>query len=148
MSLFSSNRVLVPTDFSEAASLVQQKALELVAEPTNLYVVHVLAPLSPLEPGVVWNEINNETRKQKVEQTFRTRFNTPEYQQVNFEVLFGNASREIVKYAQKQNIELIVIPAHGQDDDQPLFLGSVTERVVRSAPCSVYVWRLRDPSQP
>lgn len=141
MSLFSQNRVLVPTDFSERASLVQQKTLEFVVEPTQLYVVHVLAPLSPLEPGIVWNEINNETRQQKVEQTFRTRFNTPEYEQVNFKVLFGKASREIVKYAQEHKIELIVIPAHGQDDFNPLLLGSVTERVVRCAHCPVYVWR-------
>ncbi|MEL6440400.1 MAG: universal stress protein [Cyanobacteria bacterium J06621_8] len=141
MSLFSQDRVLVPIDFSEGASLILQETLKFVAKPTNLYVVHALPPLSPLEPGIVWNEINNETRKQKVEQTFRTKFNTPEYEQVNFTVLFGKTSQLIVKYAQEQNIELIVMPAHGHDDDYPMLLGSVTERVVRCAHCPVYVWR-------
>lgn len=140
MSLFSKNRVLFPTDFSEFASIAQEKTLEAV-EPENLYIVHVLPALSPLEPGVIWETIDDETRKQNVEQTFRTKFATPEYERVNFEVLFGETSKQIVKYAKEQDIELIVIPAHGHSGLERLFLGSVAERVVRFAHCPVYVLR-------
>lgn len=141
MSIFNKNRVLFPTDFSELAAIAQAKTLEFVENPANLYIVHVLPPLSPLEPGVVWNELNNETRKHNVEKTFRSKFNTPEYEGVNFEVLFGETSKQIVAFAEEKDIELIVIPAHGHGGFKPLILGSVTERVVRSAPCPVYVWR-------
>ena len=141
MSLFSKNRVLFPTDFSELASIAQEKTLEFVGDPAKLYIVHVLSPLSPLEPGVVWDNINDEIRQQNVEKTFRTKFNRPEYEQVNFDILFGKVSKQIIDYAKEKNIELIVIPAHGNDNLEHFILGSVTERVVRSAHCPVYVWR-------
>ena len=141
MSLFSKNRILFPTDFSELASVALAKTLEFVEEPSHLYVVHVLAPLSPLEPGVVWDKLDNETRRQNVEQTFRNEFNAPEYASVNFEVLFGETSKKIVDYAKEKEIELIIVSAHGHGGFNPFLLGSVTERVVRFAPCSVYVLR-------
>lgn len=141
MSLFSSNRVLFPTDFSELATITQEKTLEFVENPARLYIIHVLSPLSPLEPGVLWDKIDDETRRRNVEQTFRGKFNSAKYQQVNFEVLFGKVSKQIVDYAKDKDVELIVIPAHGNDNLEHFILGSVTERVVRSAHCPVYVWR-------
>jgi nucleotide-binding universal stress UspA family protein len=144
MSLFSQNRVLFPTDFSELAAIAQEKTLQFIEHPANLYIIHVLPPLSPLEPGVVWETINNETRQQNVEKTFYTQFNTSEYKQINFEVLFGEPSKKIVDYAKEKDIELIVIPAHGHGGFNRFFLGSVTERVVRFAHCPVYVWRSQD----
>lgn len=141
MSLFSKNRILFPTDFSKLAAIAQQKTLEFVDNPTNLYIIHVLPPLSPTEPGVVWETLNEQTRKHNVEETFHHQFNTPEYQQVNFEVLFGEASKRIVEYAKEKDLELIVIPAYGRSGFNRFILGSVTERVVRFAHCPVYVWR-------
>ena len=141
MSLFDKNRVLFPTDFSELASVAQEKTLEFVGDPAHLYIVHVLAPLSPLEPGVLWDNVNDETRKLNVEKTFKSKFTGSEYEQVNFDILFGKVSKQIVDYAQDKNIDLIVIPAHGNDNLEHFILGSVTERVVRLAHCPVYVWR-------
>ena len=141
MSLFSKNRVLFPTDFSELASVAQEKTLEFVGDPAKLYIVHVLAPLSPLEPGVLWDNNNDETRKQNVEKTFKSKFTGSEYEQVNFDILFGKVSKQIVDHAKDKNIDLIVIPAHGNDNLEHFILGSVTERVVRLAHCPVYVWR-------
>lgn len=141
MSLFTKNRVLFPTDFSEQASVAQDLALEFVEDPAHLYIVHVLSPLSPLEPGVMWEKIDDETRKQNVEKTFYHKFDSAAYKQVNFEVLFGKTSKQIVDYAQEKDIDLIVIPAHGQDNLEHFIIGSVTEKVVRSAHCPVYVWR-------
>ena len=141
MSLFDKNRVLFPTDFSELASVAQEKTLEFVGDPAHLYIVHVLAPLSPLEPGVLWDNTNDETREQNVKKTFKSKFTRPEYEQVNFDILFGKVSKQIVDYAKEKNINLIVIPAHGNDNLEHFILGSVTERVVRLAHCPVYVWR-------
>lgn len=141
MSIFTKNRVLFPTDFSDLASVAQEKTLEFVEDPAHLYIVHVLSPLSALDPGVVWEKIDDKTRKQSVVKTFRTKFASPEYEQVNFDVLFGKTSKQIVDYAQEKDIDLIVIPAHGQDTLEHFIVGSVTERVVRLAHCPVYVWR-------
>ena len=142
MSLFKKNRVLFPFDFTELNSIAFDKTLEFVEEPANLYVVHVLTPLSSLDPGIVWEQINNETRQKNVEKKFWDTFNSPKYQGINFEVLFGKTSSKIVEYAQEKEIELIILLAQGNEGFNPLLIGTVTERVVRLAHCPVYVFRL------
>jgi nucleotide-binding universal stress UspA family protein len=141
MSLFSKNRVLVPIDFSELSFAAQEKALEFVEHPSNLYILHVLPHLSPLEPCVVWNTIDDNHRKQNVQKAFRKKFNSPEYEEVHLEILFGEPGAKIIDYAKQQQIDLIVIPSHGRTGLSRFFLGSVAERVVRFAHCPVLVVR-------
>lgn len=50
---------------------------------------------------------------------------------------FGNPLTEIVRYAQEQDVDVIVIGTHGRGRVAQLLLGSVAERVVRTAPCPV-----------
>ena len=57
-------------------------------------------------------------------------------------VLFsGSAAREIVEHAQNNHIDLIVMGTHGRGGMAHLLLGSVTERVVRTATCPVLTVR-------
>jgi len=44
---------------------------------------------------------------------------------------------EIVKYANAEQIDLIVMGTHGRPGLAHLFMGSVAEKVVRAAPCPV-----------
>jgi nucleotide-binding universal stress UspA family protein len=60
---------------------------------------------------------------------------------VTFEVLEGVAHAEIARRARTTNADLIAIATHGWTGLRHLLLGSVTERVVRSAPCSVLTVR-------
>jgi nucleotide-binding universal stress UspA family protein len=48
---------------------------------------------------------------------------------------------EIVKYAQAETIDLIVLGTHGRPGVAHLFMGSVAEKVVRTAPCPVLTLR-------
>ena len=48
---------------------------------------------------------------------------------------------EIVRYAQDNNIDLIVMGTHGRRAVAHLLVGSVAERVVRTAPCPVLTVR-------
>ena len=50
-------------------------------------------------------------------------------------------AHEIVVYADSAKIDLIVIGTHGRGAMAHLFMGSVAERVVRSAPCPVLTVR-------
>lgn len=50
----------------------------------------------------------------------------------------------IVAYAKEMHADIIVIGTHGREGMSRLFLGSVAERVVRSAPCPVLVVRPRE----
>jgi nucleotide-binding universal stress UspA family protein len=139
--LFSKNRVLVPIDWSEESFKVQQLTLEFVEKPSNLYVLYVLPNLNAGEPGVIWDAIDDDTRKEYVKKQFFERFNSPEYQSINFSVGVGEPASQIIDFAQENAIELIVIPSHGRTGLSRFFLGSVAEKVIRFAHCPVLVLR-------
>jgi nucleotide-binding universal stress UspA family protein len=48
-----------------------------------------------------------------------------------------SASRAIVDYAKDEGIDLIVVGTHGRGGMSRMLLGSVAERIVRTAPCPV-----------
>jgi nucleotide-binding universal stress UspA family protein len=58
-----------------------------------------------------------------------------------FVVTRGLPAEEIVRVAGDVNADLIVISTHGHTGIKHVFLGSVSERVVRHAPCAVLVVR-------
>lgn len=141
MSLFAKNRVLVPIDFSEESFKAQAQTLEFVEDPSRLHVLHVLPHLNPAEPGVMWQTLDDQTRKANVEQLFYEKFNGAEYEGVHFSVTIGDPSSEIIDYAKTQDVDLIVISSHGRTGLGRFFMGSVAERVVRFAHCPVLVIR-------
>lgn len=70
MVLFASNNVLVPVDFSDEAKKALENTLEFIGDPQKIHVINVLPPLEPTEPGVVWKTVDNETRIERVKETF------------------------------------------------------------------------------
>jgi nucleotide-binding universal stress UspA family protein len=60
-----------------------------------------------------------------------------------FEILvgYGQPVDEIVRLAEENQADLIVVGTHGHSGLRHLFLGSVAERVVRHASCSVLLVR-------
>lgn len=139
MSLLVRNRVLVPIDFSDISWQALHETVAFVEDPTKIYVLHVLAPISPIEPGVLWETINDQTRQESVERVFYQRCSPLVDQGLQFQVVIGDPGLEIVNYAQKQAIDLIVIPSHGRTGISRFLLGSVAERVVRLSHCPVLV---------
>jgi nucleotide-binding universal stress UspA family protein len=55
----------------------------------------------------------------------------------------GPPVQKLVDYAKDQAIDLIVVATHGRSGGERMLIGSVTEKLVRSAPCSVLVFRPR-----
>jgi len=55
----------------------------------------------------------------------------------------GSTKREILRIAQEQEIDLIVIGSHGREGIQ-LLLGSTANAVLHGAPCDVLAVRVRD----
>lgn len=53
----------------------------------------------------------------------------------------GSPYAEIIQYAAEHHIDLIVMGTHGRGAVGHLLLGSVAERVVRSAPCAAVTVR-------
>jgi nucleotide-binding universal stress UspA family protein len=61
---------------------------------------------------------------------------------VNHVFLEGDAAAEIVRYAADAGMDLIVMGTHGRTGLERLLMGSVAEKVMRDAPCSVLVVKL------
>jgi nucleotide-binding universal stress UspA family protein len=49
----------------------------------------------------------------------------------------GQAAKEIVEYARREKIDLIVVGTHGRSGLARVLIGSVADAVVRTAPCQV-----------
>jgi nucleotide-binding universal stress UspA family protein len=56
--------------------------------------------------------------------------------------LEGDPATEIVRYANDERVDLIVMGTHGRTGVERLLMGSVAEKVMRDAPCSVLVVKL------
>jgi nucleotide-binding universal stress UspA family protein len=141
MTLFATENVLVPIDFSEEAHKALVDTLEFVGDPAKLHAIHVLAPLEPTEPGVIWQTVDDMKRIETIKTAFSERFPGEAYQNIKFTVTVGNPSSEIIDYAKHNAINLIVIPSSGRTGLSRFFLGSVAERVVRFSHCPVLVIR-------
>jgi universal stress protein A len=61
--------------------------------------------------------------------------------QLSTDIADGRVAPTIVNVARRQRIDLIVMETHGRSGVAHLLLGSVTEKVLRTAPCPVLAVR-------
>jgi nucleotide-binding universal stress UspA family protein len=133
-------RILCPIDFSEFSRHALDQAHAIAewyeAEITVLHVVSVSRPLTPAAampeaayvplPPADLQEIAEEVRRFSASPT-PSRGPGPKVV-----VSEGIPSREIVRHAEALPADLLVMGTHGRSGFERLFLGSVTEKVVRS----------------
>jgi nucleotide-binding universal stress UspA family protein len=63
---------------------------------------------------------------------------------VRSKVLAGSPAVEILQHAREECVDLVVVGTHGRTGLKHLVLGSVAERVIRQAPCTVVVVRTKE----
>lgn len=141
MSWLPKRCVVVPVDFSDQSLAAIDTALQLVADPSGIIVIHVLQDLSPMEPGEVWRTVDTAARIRHVTQALRERLNQAPYSGLRLEVSVGDPGHEVADLAAREKADLIVLPSHGRTGLTRLLIGSVAERVVRLAHCPVLVLR-------
>ena len=135
--------VLVPHDFSETSDAAIRYAIALARNfGAQLHIVHVndrarfeMATEFPLGlDGSLEDAIRERLAKilSPREQT--------ELKPL-FDLRSGFPASEIVRYAKEQNIDLIVMGTHGRGFVAHAVMGSVAEKVVRTAPCPVLTIR-------
>jgi len=143
-------RVLVPTDFSESAHHALTYGTSFAREyKAHLVLLHVVENLTvgyasdlfPVPMAEVFQEISGYARAELAKLAVQVREKGVE---VEDQVVQGKPSAEIVRFAEENAIDMIVLGTHGKGMlDQALF-GSTTERVVRRAPCPVLTVRLTE----
>jgi universal stress protein A len=131
--------VLCPVDFSESSDAALQYASLLASEAeARLYIVHVEEPLRECPPDFAGYGIGSSVSEE--EQLFDLLSSLrPTIEGVEFEHhhLKGSPASEILRFAEREEIDLIVIGTHGRKGLSRLLMGSVAESVVRRAKCPV-----------
>lgn len=141
MTWLPKRRVLVPTDFSQPFMHAFNTAREFVARNGELHVLYVVPPLENTSPSVLLGTVDESTRANSAHRYLDDFLEQNEIQNVIASVEVGDAGTKIAEYTASHNIDLVVIPSHGNHGLQRLLLGSVAERVVRFAECPVLVLR-------
>jgi len=135
--------VLCPVDFSNSSDAALQYASILAREADALLtLVHVEetlpeypADIAGYGMGVVAIERNRSA--DLLANVY------PAIKGVHFErrVLKGDPAHEILRFAEQENVDLIVMGTHGRRGLSRLVMGSVAESVLRRAKCPVLTVR-------
>jgi nucleotide-binding universal stress UspA family protein len=140
-------KILVATDFSEAADAALSYGRALArAFGARLHVLNVVDDMYLRLGGDAYAAVLPDLQ-QDVERQARERLeallvdNDPTPLPTDLIIREGAAAQEIVKYAKDGGIDLIVVGTHGRGAMAHLLLGSVAERVVRTASCPVLTVR-------
>lgn len=145
-------RILFPTDFSELSKAAESSACELSDQfGAELHVLHVLhdlflsmpqtAAALLIPPNALEDLVTSaEAEVQKVPPAAWAAS-----KKVIRAVRIGSVPSTIVQYARENEIDLIVIGTHGRTGLSHVLMGSVAERVVQHADCSVLTVRPERP---
>jgi universal stress protein A len=139
--------ILLAVDFSEHGKQVSSKALEMASRnQAQLSLVHVVenlpitdAAYGPIPFDVDLTQEWLEASKQRLEK-IGDEFNVPKERQW---LEMGSAKLEIVRIAEENNVDLIMLGSHGRHG-LALLLGSTANGVLHHAKCDVLAVRLKD----
>jgi nucleotide-binding universal stress UspA family protein len=139
------NTILVPVDFSRYSLEGLQYAVSFAEEfAARIKVFHTVrfgyryTGDSRAMPDL--SELKKVAQRDAAEQ-MRNFVSLVKFGRVEFEtaVVIGSPAQEICTFAERQNVDLIITATHGRTGLRHILIGSVAERVVRTAPCPVLV---------
>jgi nucleotide-binding universal stress UspA family protein len=139
-------KLLLATDLSEASASATEQAFELASRLTaTLLIVSVIDPRSLLLPGGRFRARVDQVRERREQLAQEL---VERGRQLGIEVSFlvwtGDPGDQIVSAAEAEHVDMVLVGSHGRGAVGRLFLGSVSEHVVRNAPCPVLVVRPRE----
>lgn len=139
--------IMVATDGSELVKKAVDTAIEISKlGEKKLYAVHVI-PMGdyyssmPLSIDAEWIKEMDVYLRTEGEEAIAYVENAGRAANVEVEpvILEGNPANEIINFAEKNNINLIVMGTHGKSGMQRFLIGSVAENVVRYSSKTVLV---------
>ncbi|HEY1307673.1 MAG TPA: universal stress protein [Vicinamibacterales bacterium] len=135
-------RILSPVDFSESSTRALAHAVALARwYQSQLTVLHVVPTFEPMQVrGDLGQPVHIAaplTREEVVAELRRQLEVVGVVPDARFVAQAGDASSTIVDQATTGRADLVVMGTHGRRGFKRLLLGSVTETVLREAPCPV-----------
>ena len=134
--------ILFPVDFSEQncsiAPYVACMASRYGARVTLLHVVEIPTggyPEWPAQASLVDFEAVANDRKQSLNSFLQSEFQSVAASRLMLE---GDPARQISEYADRHNVDLIMMPTHGYGPFRRFLLGSITAKVLHDVKCPVW----------
>ncbi|MFW6317052.1 MAG: universal stress protein [Halorubrum sp.] len=128
--------VLVPVDGSASSDNALEYAFDLFPD-AKVHIVHVTS--FPTEPTATAVERAQEQAEEVIKEA---KLIADDYDQpIKTETIHGNAAKAIIRYAEQNDIDHIVMGSKGRSGVQRVLLGSVAETVVRRSPTPVTIVR-------
>jgi nucleotide-binding universal stress UspA family protein len=134
-------RILGALDLEQTTSAV----IDTVKEMAELYAadmlfIHVVPPV--LYPAYAEASVPTAVNTQQLltdgERRLRGALEGAGLAEVaKHQATFGTADREVVEYARQNDVDMIVVATHGRKGVPHVLLGSVADRIVRTADCPV-----------
>jgi nucleotide-binding universal stress UspA family protein len=135
--------ILVPVDLGDQSKRILEhartiadrcgSAIDLLYCFPNPAFPDATGLVNPFSPDII------EKARVEAEQELRAMLTPKEREHYHTKALaiVGDPLDGIVEYAKREGIDLIVMGTHGRKGLAHMFLGSVAERVIRTAPCPV-----------
>jgi universal stress protein A len=150
--MFNPKLILAPVDFGDAAGEALETAADLATRfGAVLLVVHVVPALPDLPARVSIFKEGEYDHRLHDEGVRRVAALASTYQSAGLTVrsevgVADDVGMEIVRLAEAQKADLIVVASHGAGGWKDLVLGSVADKVLHLAPVAVLLLRGRSKS--
>ena len=150
-------KIVCPVDFSEPSDAALNSAVELAEHfSAEIILCHAINEIDPTPPPSytlthhlmdqipqIMDQMTENAHKAMQDQI---KNHVEKRISADHRVVIGDPAKSIVKLAEEEQADLIIMATHGRSGIKGLFFGSVAEKVVRSAICPVLTMRYRDKS--
>jgi nucleotide-binding universal stress UspA family protein len=139
--------ILVPIDFSKHADYALHYAKEIALPiKATLHLVHVLEPINSYGTWEGLPPMADLTGKAIEEAEKKMQVIAEELRALGYEIrtkiMEGHPDLALNEYATQNSIDVISMGTHGRRGLEYILFGSTTEKVLRTAPCSVLAVRM------
>lgn len=140
-------RILLPTDFSDYSATATKYACELATRfDAELHLLHALEIQPASTPAFVmglaipsYTHESQAAAEKALSRVLESQWSAD--RTVVHAIVEGSPKVEIIQYARKHDMDLIVLATHGRTGLSHVIMGSVAEAIVRTAPCPVLTVR-------
>lgn len=136
--------VLCPTDFSDSSYHALEYGVRFArhADGTILLVHVIHVPAGDLLGREAYTLNFDEAEKQVLDRLKEVHAkHLGGYPRCELMALLGDPAEEIIGLARSRRADLIISATHGRSGLSHLVMGSVAEKMIRHAPCPVFVVR-------
>lgn len=142
------NPILVPLDGSQLAECVLPHAMALARSfDAQIKLLCILEKQQASTPAQLFDIVNWQIKKTKTSlylEKIKMRFQESGLL-AQAAVAEGLAAEEITKFAQNQMVKLIILSSHGRNGLTPWGISSTAQKIILSAPGSVFIVRANQP---